>query len=217
MRLLTQAQKNALLPFCLKGPAGAAFTSAAITTGDVNSPERYNTYTVWLTTTYHTEELKQAIKDQLNTMVQKIEESPEEFYTKICYLINIAEYANTIKDQIAEQTFVRGVHREISEAIRTTPMALDLTQKVAYAKRIWTAKYYGNPEALISHSILPTPTNIVPTAVLLLPRPQTLRATPTLAAISKKKDDMDDFIKKFSELTVNLNDIAIKLGQQQKQ
>ncbi len=82
--------------------------------------------------------MQQALKDQLETIYQGMKESPNDFYTRIRYQIHLAGYADALRDQVAENIFMKGVHKQIALAIRTTPTVLDLTQKIAYAQRIWT-------------------------------------------------------------------------------
>src|SRR3954468_45995 len=75
---------------------------------------------------------------------QGMDESPQAFYTKVRHLVDLAGYDNAVKDQVAETTFMNGIHQELRMQIRTTPMILNWTQKVEYANRYWTTR---NPMA----------------------------------------------------------------------
>ena len=91
-------------------------------------------------THYHTADVQQEIKDQLNAMFQELEEDPLTFYTRIRHMIFLAGYADAVRDQVAETTFMNGLHKEIAMAIRSSPTVLDLQQKVDYAHRYWIAR-----------------------------------------------------------------------------
>ena len=71
-------------------------------------------------------------------MYQEMED-PLTFYTRIRYLIPLAGYADAVRDQVAETVFMNGVHKEIALAIRFSPTAPSLQQKVDSAHRYWVA------------------------------------------------------------------------------
>ena len=74
-------------------------------------------------------------------MYQEMEEEPLTFYTRIQHLITLAGYADAVLDQVAETVFMNGVHKEIVLAIRSSPVALNLQQKVDYAHRYWVTRH----------------------------------------------------------------------------
>ena len=55
----------------------------------------------------------------------------------------MARYDPAVQNQVAESTFLQGIFSELALAIRSSPIALTLEQKVDYAHRYWTAR---NPE-----------------------------------------------------------------------
>ena len=71
---------------------------------------------------------------------QGLNESPQAFYTKIRHLIDLAQYADAVKDQVAETAFMNGLHQELVIQIRSTPMVLNLVQKVKYTNRYWITR-----------------------------------------------------------------------------
>jgi hypothetical protein len=44
----------------------------------------------WLNETFHTEEVQQQIQDQLISLRQSSNESPRDFYTRVCHLAQVA-------------------------------------------------------------------------------------------------------------------------------
>src|SRR5439155_2043709 len=74
------------------------------------------------------------------TLYQEINESSQVFYTKIRHLIDLAGYVDTVKDQVAETAFMNGLAKELAIAVRSSPVALNLAQKVDYAHRYWTTR-----------------------------------------------------------------------------
>jgi hypothetical protein len=78
VRALGVDAQLALLPVSLRGPARDKFNAATIT--DTDAVKLAN-MKVFLRTTYYTEEIKQALKDQLNTICQGLSEDPNSFYT----------------------------------------------------------------------------------------------------------------------------------------
>ncbi len=50
-------------------------------------------------------------------------------------MIEIAEYADRVIDQVAESTFMQGIQPDFAIAIRSTPVPLNLGQKVEFAQR----------------------------------------------------------------------------------
>src|SRR5437588_5876384 len=59
---------------------------------------------------------------------------------KIRHLINLVGYANTIKDQVAETAFMNELTKELAIAVRSSPVALNLAQKVDYTHQYWTTR-----------------------------------------------------------------------------
>ena len=133
VRTLTPAQQVALLPVSLRGPARTAFT--AVNHVGADAPATLLAMKAWLRNAYYTDEIKQALKDQLNTICQGMSEDPNTFYTRIRHQIVLADYPDAVQDQVAENTFMKGIHQEIALAIRSIPMVLDLVQKVTYTQR----------------------------------------------------------------------------------
>ena len=76
-RTLTVTQQNILLPTCLKGPAKTNFITATIAGADNVLLTNCKT---WLRTNYYMEDIKQAMKDQLDSLCQGISEDPNTFY-----------------------------------------------------------------------------------------------------------------------------------------
>src|SRR4051794_27529826 len=85
--------------------------------------------------------MRQGLKDQILASYQGLSESLQAFYTMIRYLIDLAGYDENVKDQVAETAFMNGLQKEITLVIRSSPVNLNLAQKVDYAHRYWTARY----------------------------------------------------------------------------
>src|SRR4051794_29133499 len=141
------ARKNLLIA-CLRGPAKNAFTQAetdGVTRGGFDpgaDPVAYvNNAKVWLMKTYHTEDIRQGLKDQIATIFQGENESPAMFYNKIRHLIDLAGIPDNAKENTAENAFLNGINRELFMAIRLSPVTLDLAAKVNFANRYWTARH----------------------------------------------------------------------------
>ena len=106
---------------------------------------------------------------------------------------------------------MKSIYQEIALAIRSTPMALDLEQKVAYAQRYWTARHpQGHTmERITGVKIEPRNTHIVPTAIVnrntqQQPQSQELR----------KADPMEELAKQFAEMTAHLSDVVKEFKRQ---
>src|SRR5205814_7734794 len=100
----------------------------------------------------------------LISLIQKIDESPNDFYIKIRYLVNLAEYDDGVQEMVAEQIFMKGVHGEIAYTLRTTTTTLDITAKIAYAQRIWAAKMPDNMDILTTQYTSSSTVNPLPPA-----------------------------------------------------
>ena len=104
-----------LIRAALIGPAKTAYR-AAVAAGTIRTDNHVNEYAdvrTWLLATYHTNDIKQGYKDQLSISHQTMDESPMTFYTRICNLIDLARYADTVKDQVAESAFMNRIFQEI--------------------------------------------------------------------------------------------------------
>ena len=58
----------------------------------------------------------------------------------------MAGYDPAVQNQVAESTFLQGIFPELALAIRSSPIALTLEQKVDYAHRYWTARNPGQQD-----------------------------------------------------------------------
>src|SRR3954453_1787657 len=88
--------------------------------------------------------MQQALRDQLNSCYQALNESLVTFFQRICHNISLAEYPAAVVDLVAETSFMNGLHLELASQVRTSPVTLNLQGKVDYAQRIWLDK---NPQA----------------------------------------------------------------------
>src|SRR5207249_1038661 len=135
------ARQRIVLEAALKGPARALFrqriADGTIAVG-ANAAAHLTNCRLWLRQQFYTEDICQGLKDQLLGLYQGLNESPQAFYTKIQHLINLAQYADAVKDQVAKTAFMNGLHQELVIQIRSIPMVLNLAQKVEYANRYWT-------------------------------------------------------------------------------
>ena len=87
----------------------------------------------WLRQQYHTEDMQQGLQDQITTLYQEINKSPQVFYMKIRYLINLVRYTNAIKDQVAKTAFINELAKKLAIVVWSSSVALNLVQKVNYA------------------------------------------------------------------------------------
>ena len=81
---------------------------------------------------------------------QEITKSSIAFYTRICYLIELAGYANGIKDQVAKTIFLNGINREIALNIQSSPYPMNLQEKIDYAHRYWIVQNPGQELAQLT-------------------------------------------------------------------
>src|SRR5213080_1888505 len=94
--------------------------------------------------------MKQSLKDQITGSYQGITESPMAFYTRIRHLIELAGYADSVKDQVAETTFLNGINREIALNIQSSPYPMNLQEKIDYAHRYWIVRNPGQELAQLA-------------------------------------------------------------------
>src|SRR4051812_39840868 len=150
-------RKMRLLPTLLRGAARTAFEEGKAN-GEVPNPvsntdgARLDVIYEWLRSKYHTDNMKQSLKDQVTNSYQGMQESLMAFYTRIRHMIELAGYPNTVKDQVAETMFMGGVSREIATNIRTSPYPMNLDQKVDYAQQYWITM---NPGQEVEQLALP--------------------------------------------------------------
>src|SRR5665213_1863518 len=145
---MTAAQKGVLIQAALRGPAKVQF-DAVITATMIGPPVDAASITAaitWLRTAYHTADIQQQLKDQLLVTVQEMNQSPQAYYTKIRDIIEMAGYDPAVQNQVEESTFLKGIFLELALAIRSSPIALTLEQKVDYAHRYWTARNPGQQD-----------------------------------------------------------------------
>ena len=210
---LDAAAKLALLTASLRGPARTRYDTATRSGGaaaaGADDAARYTTRKTWLMEQFHTADMKQGLRDQLTTACQRIDESPMSFYTRIRHMIDVAGYDAAVKDQVAETTFMKGVHQELSLAIRSSPTTLDLTQKVDYAHRYWTARHPGQD---IMSQVIPEKLRRTSTRQTTAPLPE-LEPQPKQPEVTEEQ--IDDLAKKFSEMTAHIADLTKQFGRRQ--
>ena len=221
---LNAASRAGLITAAIIGPAK---TAALAVSGDggghaINTHDDATTLTTtraWLLGNYHTEDIQQGYKDQLNSIFQGTKESPNAFYTRVRHLVDLAGYAVAVKDQVAENAWISGLHSEIRVMIRATPIALTLAQKVGYGQHYWTAHNPGEgmpPQQLgprrpwennIYEPAIPPGTTSVPApAVTPVPKP----------ALKKKDDGMEELTRMMSEMTAHIADLQAQVKQQDR-
>ena len=151
IRQFTNIAKLNVLGVVLRGPAKIAYDAALVpgvpggivagagADAQAIAGGTYNNAIAYLRATYHTADIQQSLRDQLTTMYQGMNESPLTFYTKIRHAVGLAGYAAALIDQVVEQAFMNGLHKELALQVRSSPMVLTLLQKVDYAQRYWAA------------------------------------------------------------------------------
>ena len=141
--------------------------------------------------------MKQSLRDQLLILHMQEGESPVTFYTKIRHMIDLAGYADAVKDQVAESAFINGLGHELSLTVRSSPLPLTLEQKVEYAHRYWTNR---NPGKDVLQQVLP---NKLRAKVLQpkTPAPSTLRSPEVTS------DAMNELISKMEKMTAHIADL----------
>ena len=135
-KTLIKAARAGLITAAIIGPAktaALAVTGAGLTIDTTNAGTILATTRAWLLAQYHTDDIKQGYKDQLNSLYQGMKESSNSFYMRIHHLVDLAGYAHTVKEQVAENAFINGLHLEIRVVVRATPTPLTPAQKVDYA------------------------------------------------------------------------------------
>src|SRR3954470_1680147 len=147
-------RKIAVLRLCLYGPARTTFDAsvAGNALAGATPAAQWEDAKARLRTIYHTADVQQTVKDQLAATYQGINESPLTYYQHIRHMIDVAEYPAALQAQMAEITFMNGLHQEIALQVRSTPTPLTLEGKVSFANRYWSAR---NPTANVMQRILP--------------------------------------------------------------
>jgi hypothetical protein len=97
---------------------------------------RYLARNLWLRENYNGENQQEIIKDLLSGMFQGIKEDPKTFYLRVTVQARQAGYAGDVMDTMVKQTFMNGLHKEISHKIAEQPR-LNLAPTVELATRIW--------------------------------------------------------------------------------
>src|SRR5215217_163912 len=97
---------------------------------------RYDARTRWLRETYNGENQREIIKELLSGMFQGIKEDPKTFYLRVTVQARRAGYVGDVMATMVKQTFMNGLHKEISHKIAEQPR-LDLAPTVELATRIW--------------------------------------------------------------------------------
>ena len=126
-----------VLEAALRGPAKVNFQAAVAAgiaagirpinaAGNITAEMHLQDCKDWLRRQYHTEDMCRGIKNQISTIYQRIGEDPQGFYTRIRHLIDLAGYAEAVKDQVAETAFVNGLQRELQDIVEVAPMVLTL-------------------------------------------------------------------------------------------
>ena len=201
----------------LRGPAkiayDAAIADATIVAGAGGTPEANAATTLqnaltWIRNTYHTAEIQQSMKDQIPNMFQGMNESPLTFHTKLRHAVALAGYADGIRDQVTEQAFMAGIHRELALTVRSSPIVLNHQQKLEYAQRHWAVR---NTNQDIMQQVLPTimqqdmrePT--IAQAIL-----------PPTVEWSKPREDpqMKELIDKMSQMTAHIHNVEARIDAQ---
>ena len=90
--------------------------------------------------TYHTADIQQGIRDQIQNIYQGPDKDPQIFSTRINHALSLSRYGAQVSVQLLESTFMNGLHRNIAMQVRETPVHLDLDGKITYAQRIWIAR-----------------------------------------------------------------------------
>ena len=142
-------------------------------------------------------------------MYQEINKSHQVFYTKIRHLIDLVGYADAVKDQVAETAFINGLAKELAIAVRSSPVALNLAQKVDYAHRYWTTR---NPttttfqQVLAPHlrSSIARP-SVIPPIAPSVNDPTTWRSAQFQSPMDKKLEELTDAVSKMTAHIANLD------------
>ena len=204
-RTMTPVHQLNLLKVSFRGPAKTAFTEWTPANG-ANEAEQIVSIKQWLRDTYHTAEVQQGIKDQLDGLFQQMNENPQSFYTRIRHLITLAGYPPNVQDLIAENIFIKGIHQEIAIAIKSTPEPLNLNQKIRYAQRIWSAR---NPTYSQAFRPIISPEPIAPPRNVLRrgEESRTIRTDVPQVQVTPKEDPIDALTKQIAQLSINLLDM----------
>jgi hypothetical protein len=182
-----------MLKACLRGNAKTEF--ASVTLNGIDDTARVIELKEWLRTTYHIEEVKQGLRDQLNDLRQRQEETPRAFFTRISQLINLAEYPEALREPIAEGVFMKGISDKMAIAIKSSPMPLDIAGKVNYAQRMWTAR---NPTQSLAFK--PLLTQERPVSIMKRPEISSMKAESSkitedpIEALTKQMEEMKLFM-----------------------
>ena len=97
VKLYTAAQQKAVLGASIQGPAKVAYDQAVLLgaqgiaqgTGDADFVRNAKE---WLRRTYHTADIQQGIRDQIQNMYQGPDEDPQTFSTRINHALSLSGY-----------------------------------------------------------------------------------------------------------------------------
>ena len=218
-------RQRAVLEASLRGPAKAAFQEAVAqaisirpTMGTVTEAMHLQDCKDWLRQKYHTEDMRQSLRDQLTGLYQGLHQSPADFYTKICHIMDLADYPAAAREIIAENTFVNGLHREISQVVKQSPIPLTLRQKVDYAQRYWTTENAGIDayQQVLPEKLRETNRNMPVNRNEGTPMSQAIRPAQVNWQKAKENAQFEELATAMSKITAHLIDMDRRLEQRQK-
>ena len=142
-------------------------------------------------------------------IVSRNQQSPQAFYTKIRHLIDLVGYADAVKDQVAETTFINELAKELAITVRSSLIALNLAQKVNYAHRYWTTRNLTTTtfqQVLASHlrSSVVGP-SIIPPIAPSVNDLTTWRSAQFQSPMDRKLEELTDVVSKMTTHIANLD------------
>ena len=90
-------------------------TTNPVTYGAVPDDEQYEIHKQWVIGTFHDDNAKRRIKEQLMNIRQGSHEQPRDFYNRIVHLVQIAGLTNENSHYMVELAFMSGLHRPIAD------------------------------------------------------------------------------------------------------
>ena len=183
------------------GGGGAAVIAAA----------SFECHVDWLNETFHTEEVQQRIQDQLISLRQSSNESPRDFYTRICHLAQVARMDPAVYPHMTAMVFMNGTHQDIADHVKTFGHRA-IGEKVVLAQSYWLVR---NPGMSTNSLAQVLPRGLHKKLNPTIPMIQQAQATtnlfrePAIVATPAAREDpgIEEITKKFALMEAHIMDL----------
>ena len=116
VKLYIAAQQKAVLGASIQGPAKVAYDQVVLLGGaqgivqGTGDADFIRNAKEWLRRTYHTADIQQGIRDQIQNMYQGPDEDPQMFSIRINHALSLSGYGAQVSIQLLELTFMNRLY-----------------------------------------------------------------------------------------------------------